>query len=413
MPKLIRDRLVVPFVVTTPMFLGGAGVGGRPAASGFRVPSLRGALAFWFRALVGDGRDDPASLATLRSLQDRVFGSASGPQPRKHRRPIDIRPHMGTPQPASEGTIDVHRVFGEHDDLRWIGYLAGQGIWQPAGQNGPPRDRFVRAPILPGKVGALAIDLGEGYEHADAVAASLWCLMHLGGLGSRARRGFGGIRFDLTGLAAHCQRAVVRAAIRGDNPAVAHIVAGDLRALYEIPGPADDATPVYEVLSTHHWHPARAPATWGSLTDAMTAVGQELRALRTMEREYAEDYPPFRRHVTADYEQKIQPWLADGAIAGGLTAPAFGLPYQWVQFHDRASPIKVVACEPRRPSQLWLRFAEDANHRWTLLAHGFQTRFLPSPSVTIRRRGSPDATAALTDDDTWSEIRRALTHRWA
>jgi len=66
----------LPLVTLTPLFLGGADPRGDPE---LRASSVRGALRFWLRALLGGcyGTDDQA-LAEIRRLEAETFGEAGG-----------------------------------------------------------------------------------------------------------------------------------------------------------------------------------------------------------------------------------------------------------------------------------------------------------------------------------------------
>src|SRR5256885_390570 len=97
--------------VTTPIFNSGA-----EGDAGLRVPSLRGAMRFWFRALAGMavGND----LSRLAALERHVFGATS------HASPVKLR--LAT-QPIVAPLGQPAWCRGE--DGRWITYLLGQGLW--------------------------------------------------------------------------------------------------------------------------------------------------------------------------------------------------------------------------------------------------------------------------------------------
>jgi CRISPR-associated protein Cmr1 len=71
-----RSYVALPLVTLTPLFLGGAEPRGDPE---LRSSSVRGALRFWLRALLGGcyGTDDQA-LAEIRRLEAETFGEAGG-----------------------------------------------------------------------------------------------------------------------------------------------------------------------------------------------------------------------------------------------------------------------------------------------------------------------------------------------
>lgn len=167
--------LTCSFELLTPTFLGG--VDGQPE---LRVPSIRGALRHWLRAI------DPA----WRTTEPRLFGStrrqgavllASGP------------PSSGSPWQWSGDSrrFDSSRfrttVEGmPRNGVQYLGYVfALKGNEHRAAF--PPGTTFSLQVLVP----RLAdLDVRERW----ALVGCLWAWAHLGALGSRARRGFGSVQ---------------------------------------------------------------------------------------------------------------------------------------------------------------------------------------------------------------------------
>jgi CRISPR-associated protein Cmr1 len=137
-------------------------------------------MRFWFRALAGivAGPD----IRLLAGMEEEVFGSAQQPSPLMIR--IPSQPAISQ-QPLQDARST--RPGG------WSAYLLGPRIVTTT-----PR----RAEIIPYVPPWQAFDIclkassrGPFTEAATALAiASLWLACAYGGMGARARRGFGGLR---------------------------------------------------------------------------------------------------------------------------------------------------------------------------------------------------------------------------
>jgi len=142
----------------TPLFLGGADPRGEPE---LRAASIRGALRFWLRALLGGVIGD-GKLNDLRRAEAAVFGS--------------------TDTGASPVVV---RVAGsvQHSSYR------------PLLHN--PNKAFTFKGIRPGETFSLELIPRPPHKSVDPIVVStiaLWLL--LGGLGRRSRRGFGTLRLQ-------------------------------------------------------------------------------------------------------------------------------------------------------------------------------------------------------------------------
>jgi CRISPR type III-B/RAMP module RAMP protein Cmr1 len=123
--------------VTTPLFNGGADAGGsqevRPSdETGVRAASIRGAMRFWFRALVGPitGPD----LKLLADLERRVFGGMAeqgrgGTAAIASPVLVRISEQPQVTQPTGPHKFLPGRAVSlrdrREDDGRWIIYLMG------------------------------------------------------------------------------------------------------------------------------------------------------------------------------------------------------------------------------------------------------------------------------------------------
>ncbi|MBP2310731.1 type III-B CRISPR module RAMP protein Cmr1 [Azospirillum soli] len=181
------------FLIATPLFLGGA----RQEAEGFRLASLKGALRFWWRALeypklFAETRSRNAALAALRRREISLFGS-TGAQGSALMR---LEPRR-TPLPRLERDAVLrgadNRVAGP--GARYLGY----GLM---GAFGETMGKLSRSCLLPGPCVRVHIAFKPGAPDADTASflRALRLFGLVGGLGSRARRGWGSLALvELTG----------------------------------------------------------------------------------------------------------------------------------------------------------------------------------------------------------------------
>jgi hypothetical protein len=390
--------------VTTPLFNGGADPTADEALSGtdgtgVRVPSLRGAMRFWFRALAGlaVGPD----LGLLAAMEREVFGSTEASSPVKLRIP-------GQPTLSPPGRPDfVQGPLG-----RWVGYLLGQGL-APLRESRP----YVSRPyVAPGERFALQLRFsGNQDDVAALVVASLWLLCAYGGLGARTRRGFGGLRIlDAVGsLPVPWDRLSIRTPGLGhyepltrlwpDQPVGACM--RQLKSLVEAHcGRFDPARvwsgnpPMYPALSkTHTIVGTSGGKPFSHWADVLAHAGEQLRWFRAS-----------RDHSEVRYRPRIKTPEWTEVVTGpddhfGLGA--LGLPVVYKDHRTvNADHGRGADAEPlRRASPLWLRPVGEGR-RWRLLSYAFLGEFLPTagpdaPVVHVwngRRQGKQ---VTVTHDD--------------
>lgn len=146
----------VTLLVITPLFLSGNNHNGGFAE--FRLASLKGALRFWFRA-ANYGKMD---------LEKKLFGSTE----------TGLGCFMMRANPVQDTARDDFEAQ----------YLLGQGLYQ--NQKG-----LTRRYIKPGTRIEIELLFKNSASSSDIqyVLESLFFLTHLGGLGSRSRRGMGSV----------------------------------------------------------------------------------------------------------------------------------------------------------------------------------------------------------------------------
>ncbi len=388
--------------VTTPVF----NSDGNQEHAEIRVPSIRGAMRFWLRAMAGvmAGND----LRALSAIEHKVMGSTA------HSSPVKLRiPH----QPASSDTS--HPDFlRSSDHNKWISYLLGPGLtsWSP-------QERMMllnRAHIPPGQDFELWLRFtGDDTDAHLTALAALWLTFTYGGIGARTRRGFGGIRItgitDLpekwspdsfrtpcTGFYERTRSLWPTAGASEGMPALINIAKNvGLSSMFKW-----SASPTYPVLSRDHTVAGVSGGeTFTSWEDVLCWAGRELRYFRA-----TTDTPGVRYHP----EVKTHEWLE---VVNGpeeeFPLGALGLPIVFkkqIEVHadrDRGSAAEKL----RRASPLWLR-PVGLGEYWRLFSFGFLAEFLPGPDQPTvhlwkdRRQGKK---LVVTTEDAHAGIREWVT----
>ena len=132
-----------------------------------RSPSIRGAMRFWIRVLMGGVVKD--RIDALKGLEANVFGTTE----RASSVRVLVHPFANFPT----GNFD----FGK-PGLRYLGYGLSSTRDSP-----PP------AYIAPGAKFSISLTSGDEVRLNQA-AASIWMLLNMGSLGARSRRGWGSLR---------------------------------------------------------------------------------------------------------------------------------------------------------------------------------------------------------------------------
>lgn len=160
------NKLSVDLKFVSPAFVGGAD----QEKAELRVASIRGLLRFWWRAA-----QPPMRPVELREKENKLFGGTDTGQSKFLARII-----ADETRPLPTGT----RVNNS------IGYL-GYGIAGYKRGQGVQTDR--NALDAGGRYTLQLVFKKGAAERKDELLDALWCLTHLGGMGSRSRRGFGSV----------------------------------------------------------------------------------------------------------------------------------------------------------------------------------------------------------------------------
>jgi hypothetical protein len=384
--------------VRTPMFLGATA--GAPAE--LRMPSLRGVARFWFRALAAPAFDADDHEAVARA-EAEVFGAAAGGAGAGMAGPSPVAFRLlRAPRPDTNRAPKWLRV--PVDDARpdhGIGYLLGQGLYQPPNENRPNPELACRSYFPPDpspdpdKAAVFAVRVTPSRRSGapsasyvrEIVGISLWAAATFGGLGARTRRGFGG--FDLTGLDELCAAATDRTGPARDHPAIRRL--HDLVAERHHGQVPDLSPPPPLGTGGAPWPSAPTCARWHIRTSDMVDTWPQLLhqagcALRAFRAPVDRAAPPhsmtglarYKRWVTHEYVDAVVPALR-GRPPTSRTASAasFGLP---LVFGKAGATINLRegADELRRASPVWIRTTRRADGRYQLLYHVFEAAIGPA-----------------------------------
>lgn len=144
------------------MFLGGIAPN---ETAEIRVPSIRGAMRWWYRALLG-GRGH--SLTTLRQEEAGVFGSTD--------RASSVRMRIANKRPNIQLHDKISKLKSRNSGTAYLWYFV----------KADDNERHFIAPRSTFQLVCTAFP-GDG-EAIEEAARALWLLSFLGGLGTRSRR---------------------------------------------------------------------------------------------------------------------------------------------------------------------------------------------------------------------------------
>ncbi|MBK1695137.1 type III-B CRISPR module RAMP protein Cmr1 [Chromatium weissei] len=181
----MSNTLNATFQIVTPMFIGGAD---QSPSDGIRPPSIKGALRFWWRALnwgrcLHEARNESKALQFLHQQEARLFGIAADGQ--------NTGQGLFLLRVAANLRLLTKTQLPNPDSGHQ--YLLGQGLYNF-------KEKYLREAIPPGEINiSLRFHPNATSDERHSVAEALAMLGLLGGLGSRARKGFGALsiqKFD-------------------------------------------------------------------------------------------------------------------------------------------------------------------------------------------------------------------------
>jgi len=329
------EDMEVKLKFITPAFIGGAD---NKNTAEFRLPTLKGLLRFWWRAY----QDGTGDLSKLRSDEATKFGSTATKS--------EIQLYQLGPDPQWEKSSEIPKLQLVYMGYGPIGWYVNERM-----------NRYLRPSIKAEQAVTVGFRLRNGDKKAmSALQNSLWLLTHLGGAGSRSRRGFGSLQCtDPVGFDSLPQlevKATTVNAFKDELEAGLQII---------LPKPGAGATgstmPAYSCLGTgsavYVWKKA-----FPSWKDALEGVGSDFLNWRVNRPKKQ----PVGTIPRGDYDLVCgtNGFMDSGKICLSPGRAAFGLPHNYLSSSRKAS-YKL----PYRANFTWNLDGKDKRRASPLLFH--------------------------------------------
>mgnify|MGYP000138544532 CR=1 FL=1 len=370
--------LIAKLEAVTPLFLGGADPRGQPE---LRPPAFRGTLRYWLRAALGGVLGD-ADLAGLRQAEAQVFGSASEHQAAAS--PVTVRIEgssaLSTVNYSELTGGQQHRQQKRHTVRAGLAYLffaARRTRWQPE-RKALTGSFYLQLRLRPGQSdGAL-----------QKAYAALWLLTHLGGVGSRARRGAGAVQAVDQNFAPIPDLPLPVQA-RTPRQLVDELQTG-LRKIQQVLGKAyspDFQKPSeFDIIHPNTcriWVLNRVYPQW---YDALDEIGR--------------CFSEFRNRRRPDYEVLRGVIARNESLSQPVQRAAFGLPLP-LYYRSLNQQVTLQSYRhDRRASPLVIRAVKLADGQYTVLLVWFQSRFLPDGDKLVLKKDKAELAKGPVPGDT-------------
>ena len=342
--------------VVTPMFCSGA----NPGRAELRLPSFKGVLRFWWRALAWPRLD--GNLDEIRRQEDALFGSTGAGQSRVSMRlaiesdPQIVRKDEILTVPGSDG-----RVVGE--GARYLGYGVMHAFDSKKSntRKGQLTRACLRAPfdfVVRMQLRGREASPDELRQQSESLENALICLGNRGGVGAKNRKGYGSLAI---------RSLLVNGEQRWRLPQTMHELRDTLVAFRRDRQAGDQ--PAYTALSRE----ARHMLLISDRTQAMELldlVGRELMRYRSWGHNGRVLGQPSEKNFRDDHD------LMDGNRRNRHPRRiAFGLPHNYGKHSDKqVSPYDKEF--DRRASPLFIHIHECGDTPVAVLSF-LPARFLP------------------------------------
>jgi len=373
------QTITAKFAIPTPMFLGDA----HQKSSSIRPPSVKGALRFWWRALVWESTfarakgDCAQALKNLHADETRVFGSAVE----------DQKGGQGIFLLSVDNSLIDKNTFSKPQNGHQ--YLLGQGLWSPGKGGSLNRD-----PLGTGTF-TLKVLFKPNSKIEDqrslTQAILLWGL--LGGLGSRARKGFGSVAIQ----------SIEADGMDLDNLKVPQNAAGLKSTLIQVIGECVAAEPPFTAFSKDTR--IDISQTGRNALNLLNDIGNEMQMHRSFGRNGEVNGKPAEQNFRDDHD------LAQAAAAGSdvKTHPrrvAFGLPHNYF-FSSTKNKLDVEPIRNgRRGSPLFIHIHQFPDGKCCAIQTFLPALFLPDgDKIAMKGRGRPQP---ITPNIDWSVITKYM-----
>ncbi|MFP4598254.1 MAG: type III-B CRISPR module RAMP protein Cmr1 [Persicimonas sp.] len=371
--------------VTTPMFLGGAD----NEHAEFRLPSFKGALRFWWRALAWQRLD--GDLQKIYDQEADLFGSASGGQAEFL---LDVAGDF--PEPLQKGTklrekVESGKVVGP--GARYLGY----GVMHAFGSKRKKTEagQLTRACLSPGFEFTVRLALkprknGTDADKALEIRNALICLGLFGGLGSKARKGYGSVSL----------RSI-------DGEPIAVTPQSFARTLLKVASDVGESTgePAYTAWSDKLRVGAYLGPSKLNGLQLLDSIGRELIWFRSNgrvprdgpDREVLGDpVDPETRRFWADHDLMAAVASRGEAVKSHPERVVFGLPHNYFFSSIRKGAGVEPVDHDRRASPLLLHVHHFDSHGPAVIVSFWPANFLPDDEkLSVGRSKVPVETADL------------------
>lgn len=354
--------------VLTPLFLGGADARLKPE---LRAPSVRGALRYWFRALVGgsnlvlSGNKD--ELHNLKREEERVFGSTDRassvvvailPQARmsieKFQKDRAIRTPTGDFLPVGK------------DYLLWSMSASGR-------PEDPTRYQPAREYIRPGSRFQIKLKERFGQKELTKAIASFWLLANLGALGARANRGAGSFQALARGESVFELPVPAFKTCHSIEELETYLTKGIRQCLTAVGNGSTtwrkfNSLPSYDILSADTaeiWIVANNKGGWPSYVEALNGIGEKLR-----------DYRNHQNRLGQQDHDAVLMWLKEGGRGPVIRRAVFGLPIPFRYSEGGPRDVIQSTISSRRASPLKIRVTRLGTGSYVGVLTVFKSRFL-------------------------------------
>ncbi|MCI2423634.1 type III-B CRISPR module RAMP protein Cmr1 [Saccharopolyspora sp. K220] len=399
--------------VVTPLF---SGDDRASTDSPIRVPSIRGALRYWFRAVAtGHGVDD---LSTLAKEESEIFGDTQNPSAIRMRVISQLVAGGSGTEPAWAKPRSNGAARGGHGrdrnegQFNGVQYLLGQGLWSH-------RDRLTRPFVEPGGRFELQVRLTDHDEQVNSrFLLAMWAWLTYGGLGSRVRRGFGQLRcVEVSGAT---RNPLLKAMTeRPDWEALGEsAIPRSLRDERQIgwstwlgePAGDNDTMPAHPMLAPKWWGGVLFKDRLRSFGEALDLAGQKWRTFRLGDHP-SKDLPPPSPGRSPEWVKSIQGPNNDFPIG------ALGLPVGYYSRKGSSTFKGEISAEVkggeglRRASPVWLRPVHLSRNEWGIFTHVFYAQVLPEGAGLVGTGSAINLQLKLPPDESANSAESQLD-RW-
>lgn len=358
--------------ITTPMFC----AGGRQDTAELRLPSFKGLLRFWWRTLAWGSvfTADELGRSTadeLRRREDRLFGSTAGMSPWIMRK-VDAR--------CGEPLRKNHTLQEVGEGARYLGY----GVMKPENKGGTLARGCLPAPAEVTFGLRLRSPARKNVTDEDhqMLERALVLLGLVGGMGSKARKGYGSM-------------TLTRLVVGGKEKAIDEDL---FKAIPGVLGPLSEEEPQWTAWSRHSRVVLLRPSDAGvTPLRLLNAIGWEMMRYRSSGRDgEASGGAQARPGFEADSALMRKP----GKKRTHPRRVAFGLPHSYFYRKDQYKPVVKPAGGERRASPLFIHVHQRSESTPPVGIVSFlPSRFLPDNQLMVDTSPVP-----VDETDFWNPI---------